>query len=131
MLRLLLFPPLTDMHTLPAFRDLFAPPDPALRQPITGAAVFLFFSSYYAMAVLAILPHTFIIKLSLLPFVLWHAWRNAAGMNFSAGVALALGYDVDRLNHWNFGYVVRSLSSVNFFRRIFTNNTRFPRYSID
>jgi len=52
-------------------------------------------------------------------------------MNFSAGVALALGYDVDRLNHWNFGYVVRSLSSVNFFRRIFTNNTRFPRYSID
>jgi len=117
------------MDALPAFRDLFTPPDPALRQPLTGGAIFLFFSLYYAMAVLAILPHTVIIKLSLLPFVVWQAWRCATGMNFAAGLALAMGNDNgERLNHWNFAYVVRSLSSVNF---SYQQYSFFPRYSID
>jgi len=101
------------MLALSAFLDLFTPPDPALRQPFTGAAFFPFYSSYYAMAVLVILPHTFILRLSLLPFVLWQAWRCAVGLNFSAGLALSLGVkNGERLNHWNFAYLVRFMSSV-------------------
>ena len=102
------------MFALPAFHDLFTPPDPALRQPFTGAAFFPLQASYYAMAVLVILPHTFIPRLSLLPFVYWQAWKCAVGLNFSAGLALSLGVkNGERLNHWGFAYVVRLLSFVN------------------
>ncbi|SRR6266702_4052641 len=80
-----------DMLALSAYLDLFTPPDPALRQPFTSAAFVPFYSSYYSMAVLVILPHTFILGLSLLPFVLWQAWRSAVGLNCSAGLALSLG----------------------------------------
>ncbi|SRR6266702_670152 len=45
----------------------------------------------YALAVLVILPHTFILELSLVPFVLWRAWRCPVGLNFLAGLALSLG----------------------------------------
>jgi hypothetical protein len=101
------------MLPLPAILDIFTPPDPALRQPLTGTAFLPFYLSYYAMAVLVILPHTFIFKLSLLPFVLWQAWRCAVGLNLSAGLALSLGIESgERLNHWNLVYVVRLLSSV-------------------
>ncbi|KAH9059498.1 hypothetical protein EDB87DRAFT_1684577 [Lactarius vividus] len=92
------------MLTLP---DLFTFPDPALRQPFTGAAFLPFYSSYYAMAVLVILPHTFILRFSLLPFILWQAWRCAFGLNFSAGLSLYMGVkNGERLNHWNFAYVI-------------------------
>jgi len=102
------------MLALSAFLDLFTPPDPALRQPFTGAAFFPFYASCYAMAVLVILPHTFILRLSLLPFVLWQAWRCAVGLNFSAGLVLSLGAKDGELNHWNFTYMVRLLSSLCF-----------------
>lgn len=103
------------MLVLPVFHDLFTLPDPALRQPFTGAAFFPLHASYYVMAVLVILPHTVILRLSLLPFVYWQAWKCAFGLNFSAGLALSLGAkNVDRLNHWNFAYVVRLLSFVDF-----------------
>jgi hypothetical protein len=46
-------------------------PDPALYQLATLAAVAPVFLSFYAQAVLAILPNTFILKLSLLPFMVW------------------------------------------------------------
>ena len=88
--------------------NIFTPPDLSLRQPLTGAAFFPFYLSYYAMAVLVILPHTFILKLSLLPFVLWQAWRCAVGLNLSVTLALSLGIENgERLNHWNLVYVVR------------------------
>ncbi|KAF8271416.1 hypothetical protein EI94DRAFT_1720550 [Lactarius quietus] len=95
------------MLALPAFLDMFTSPDLALRQPLTGAAFFPLYLSHYAMAVLVILPHTFILKLSLLPFVLWQAWRCAVGLTLSAGLALSLGIKSDeRLNHWNLVYVI-------------------------
>ena len=103
------------MFPLPLFHDLFTAPDPTLRQPFTGAAFFPLQLFYYAMAVLVILPHTFILRLSLLPFVFWQAWKCAVELNFSAGLALSLGLkNGERLNHWNFAYVVRLLSAVNF-----------------
>src|SRR6266404_6118972 len=102
------------MSALPTFHDLFTPPDLALRQPFTGAAASPLFLSYYAMAVLVILPHTFVLKLSLLPFLLWQAWKCAVGLNFSAGMALAMGVSDGRLGFWNLAYVVRSLSFVKF-----------------
>ena len=95
------------MLTLPIL-NIFTPPDLSLRQPLTGAAFFPFYLSYYAMAVLVILPHTLILKLSLLPFVLWQAWRCAVGLNLSVTLALSLGIENgERLNHWNLVYVVR------------------------
>lgn len=117
------------MLALPAFLDLFTPPDPALRQPLTGAAFFPFYFSHYVLAVLVILPHTFILRLSLLPFVLWQAWRCAVGLNLSAGLALSLGIKSgERLNHWNLVYVVRLLSSVSYLLCVFANSTRFPHH---
>ena len=100
------------MRALPALHDLFTLPDPALRQPFTLAAFFPLLLSHYAMAVLVILPHTFVLRLSLLPFVLWQAWRCAFGLDISA---VTLGAkDGEHLIHWNPAYVVRLLSSVYF-----------------
>ncbi|KAH9059500.1 hypothetical protein EDB87DRAFT_759986 [Lactarius vividus] len=94
------------MLDLSAFLDFFTPPDPSLRQPFTGAAFFPFCSSCYAMAVLVILPHTFILRLSLLPFVLWQAWTCAVGLNFPVGLALYLGIkNGEWLNYYGFTYV--------------------------
>ena len=114
------------MLALPVFHDLFTPPDLALRQPLTGAAFFPFYLTYYAMAVLVIIPHTFIIRLSLLPFALWQAWKCAVGLDFSASLALSLGIENgERLNYLNLIYVVRLLSSVCYSLFAFVN---FPRH---
>ena len=73
------------------------------------------------MAVLVILPHTFVLRLSLLPFVLWQAWRCAFRLDISV---LSLWIkDGEPLNHWNLGYVVRLPSSVYFTQCVFDNNT--------
>jgi hypothetical protein len=115
-----------NMLSLPVFHGLFTPPDLALRQPLTGAAFFPYYLTFYAMAVLVILPHTFIIRLSLLPFVLWQAWRCAVGLDLSAGLALSLGIESgERFNHLNLVYAVRLLSSVCYFLFVFVN---FPRH---
>lgn len=82
-------------------------PDPALRQPLTLTAVAPLFLSYYALAVLAILPNTFILKLSILPFIVWQAWGCAVGLNLSAALTGWLGLQsADRLNLWNGSFVV-------------------------
>ena len=74
------------------------------------SAVLPLFLSHYALAVFAILPNTFILKLLLLPFIVWQAWRCAVGLDFSMWLAQLLGRpNTDRLNFWNFGFVVRSL----------------------
>jgi len=83
-------------------------PDPALRQPLTLATVFPLFLGFYAQAVLAILPNTFIFKLLLLPFILWQAWRCAVGLDFGASLAQLPGYQgADRFVFLNFCFVVR------------------------
>jgi len=83
-------------------------PDPALRQPLTLAAVFPLLLSYYAQAVLAILPNTFIFRLLLLPFILWQAWRCAVGLDFGAFLAQLPGYKgADRFVFLNVCFVVR------------------------
>jgi hypothetical protein len=55
-------------------------PDPALRQPVTLAAVAPVFLGIYAQAVLAILPNTFKLKVVLLPFIAWQAWRSVVNL---------------------------------------------------
>jgi len=82
-------------------------PDPTLRQPLTLTAVAPLFLSYHALAVLAILPNTFILKLSILPFIVWQAWSCAVGLNLSTALAGWLGLQsADRLNLWNIAFVV-------------------------
>ena len=84
-------------------------PDPALRQPFTPAAIFPLFVSYYAQAVLTILPNTFIFRLLLLPFILWQAWRCAVGLDFGAYLAQFPGYQgAGGFEFLNLCFVVRS-----------------------
>ena len=84
------------------------PPDPASRQPFTTATFLPLYSLLYVLAVLAILPRTFILKLALLPIVLWQTWKCAVGLDFSAGLANLFGLESSaRLRHFNFMFVVR------------------------
>jgi hypothetical protein len=86
------------------------PPDPASRQPFTTAAFFPLFAGHYVLTVLAILPHTFVLKLALLPVVLWQIWHSAVGLDFGAGMANWLGVESSaRLRHFNFMFVVRGV----------------------
>jgi hypothetical protein len=85
-----------------------SPPDPASRQPFTTAAFLPLFSLLYVLAVLAILPHTFILKLALLPILLWQDWKCAVGLDLSIGLANLLGIESSaRLRYFNFLFVVR------------------------
>jgi len=69
------------------------------------------FLAIYAQAVLAILPNTFMLKLSLLPFIVWQAWSCTVGLNLSMGVAKWLGFENDeRFRIWNFVFVVSAIS---------------------
>ena len=85
-------------------------PDLSLRQPVTLAAIFPLLLGYHALAVLAILPNTYILKLLLLPFVLWQVWKCAIEIDFGAFLAQLLGHQgTDRIAFWNFLFVVRFL----------------------
>ena len=85
-----------------------SPPDPASRQPFTTAAFLPLYSLLYVLAVLSILPHTFILKLALLPILLWQDWKCAVGLDLSAGLANLLGIESStRLRYFNFLFVVR------------------------
>ena len=84
------------------------PPDPTLRRPLTLTATFPLFLGYYALAVLAILPHTFIFKLLLMPVVVWQASKCALELDFSAWLAQQPGFQsVDGLRFWNLIFIVR------------------------
>ena len=86
-------------------------PDPTLRQPLTLAAVFPVLLCYYAQAVLAILPNTFIFKLLFLPFILWQAWRCAIGYDMAALQAQMVGrQSADRFGSTNLMFMVRPFS---------------------
>ena len=94
------------MAFLSAF--LSVPPDPASRQPFKTAALLSLYSLQYVLAVLAILPRTFVLKLALLPIILWQAWTCAVGFDFGAGLANLFGLESsDRVRHLNFMFVVR------------------------
>ena len=93
-----------------SFPSAFLPslPDPASRQPFTTAAFLPLYSLHYVLAVLAILPHTSILKLALLPTVLWQAWKCAVGLDLSVGLGNLLGLESSaRLRYFNFLFVVR------------------------
>jgi hypothetical protein len=53
----------------------------AFRQPFTTAAFLSLFSCYCAVAILAVFPHTYIFKLSLLPIIIWQAWYCAVALD--------------------------------------------------
>jgi hypothetical protein len=92
------------------------PPDPAARQPVTVAAILRLYACHYLLAVLVILPRTYISRLAFGPVVLWQAWYCAVGLDFPAWMAKLLGRDhVGRLHHEHYGYVVRDLFSSNVF----------------
>jgi hypothetical protein len=83
-------------------------PDLTHRQPSTLAAFFPLFLAYYAQAVLAILPNTFIFKLFLLPFILWQAWKCVTGLDCAAPWARLLGHqNPDKFAFLNFEFTVR------------------------
>jgi hypothetical protein len=88
----------------------YSPDPPALRPPLTHATLFPFFLSYYAHAVLAILPNTFIFKLLLLPFILWEGWKCTVRYDYAVLLAQSLGHqNTERLGFFNLLFVVRAL----------------------
>jgi hypothetical protein len=94
------------MSFLSAF--LPSPPDPAAGQPFTTAAFLVPYSLHYVLAVLAILPHTFILKVALFPIVLWQAWKCAVERDVSVALAHSLGFESSaRLRNWDFALAVR------------------------
>jgi len=83
-------------------------PDLTLRQPLTLTAIFPLFLSNYALAVLAILPNTFFLKLLLLPFIQWQTWMCIIRYDFGALLAQRFGYESsDKFAFWNLMYTVR------------------------
>jgi hypothetical protein len=84
-------------------------PDLTPDQPLAIAAVFPVLLCYYALAVLAILPNTFIFKFFLLPFILWQAWKCAVGNDMTAISADVAGsQSANGLRSANMFLVVRS-----------------------
>jgi len=84
-------------------------PDLSSRQPFTFTATLPLVVTYLALAALAIFPNTFTLKLSLLPVIIWQAWRCAIGLDLAERLAQLLGIQSSQvLNFWNYLFVVRS-----------------------
>ena len=100
------------------------PPDPAARQPLTIAAILLLCACHYLLAVLAILLHTYILRLAFVTVGHWQAWYCAVGLDLPAGLAISLGRDgMGRYHHKNYGYVVRdSFPKYVFLLRAFSSD---------
>ena len=79
----------STMSFLSAF--LPSPPDPASSQPFAQIAILHVL--YYVLAVLAILPATSILKLAILPAILWQAWRIAVNSSLGSAIANLTGPD--------------------------------------
>ena len=93
-----------------SFVSAFLPslPDPAARQPFTTVAFLIPYSLHYVLAVLAILPHTFILKVALFPVVLWQVLKFEVERDVSVTMANSLGFESSvRLRHWNMALAVR------------------------
>src|ERR1700733_14644116 len=72
--------------TLPFSEMVDLLPDLSLRQSSVTVVIPLLLS-FYALAVLSILPNTFPIRLLLQPLLVWQAWRCVADVDFSAWLA--------------------------------------------
>ena len=82
-------------------------PDASLRRPVTLVDIALVILSYYAHALMAMLPGTFWFRVTLLPFTLWLAWSRAATLDFAQYVTNAISVASPlRLTHLNFAWVV-------------------------
>jgi hypothetical protein len=82
-------------------------PDPSLRQPSATPLIPLIMT-FYALAVLAILPNTIFLKLFLQPVLMWQAWRCLADVDFAAWLAQSFGVkDAAHLNFFNSPIAVR------------------------
>jgi hypothetical protein len=82
-------------------------PDAGLRRPLTLIDIALVILSYYAHAVMAMLPGTFLFRVTLLPFTLWLAWSRAVTLDLAHYLANALGVASPlRFTHLNFAWVV-------------------------
>jgi len=82
-------------------------PDASLRKPLTLIDIALVILSYYAHAVMAMLPGTFWFRATLLPFTLWLAWSRAVMLDLAQYLANALGVaGSQRFTHLNFAWVV-------------------------
>ncbi|SRR5216684_1913188 len=108
---------ITTTHIMSSpFAFLPSPPDPAARQPFTTTSLLLPYLVHYVLAVLAILPNTFFLKVAVFPILLWQAWDCAVGRDVSVPMANSLGYENPaRLRHMNFAFVVRFSNTVSFF----------------
>ena len=127
---LLLYSTLSYSMSFPS-AFLPSPPDPASRQPFTVAAFLPLFSLQYVLAVLAILPHTFILRLALLPVLLWQAWKYAVGLDLSVGLANLFGLESPaRLSYLNMFGVRQALP---FFHSLSTDDCagRDVRYRVE
>jgi hypothetical protein len=90
-----------------ASSHLLAFPDASLRRPLTLTDIALVILSYYAHAVMAMLPSTFWFRVTLLPFTLWLAWSGAVTLDLAQYLANALGVTNPlRFTHLNFAWVV-------------------------
>jgi len=99
------------------------PPDTAARQPLTVAAILLFYACHYLLVVHPTLPHIYILRLIIVPVVLWQAWYCAVGLDWPTGLARLLGRDsVGRHHHENYGYVARDSFSKYVFPRAFSSD---------
>jgi hypothetical protein len=84
-------------------------PDLSLRQPSVTALIPLFLI-YHALAMLAILPNTFFLRLLLQPIFVWQAWRCIADVDLAASLAQSLGLGSSvRLDFFNSTFTVQSL----------------------
>ena len=89
-------------------------PDPSLRQPSLTALIPLFMT-YYALAVLSILPNTFFLKALLQPVFMWQAWRCIAEVDVAAWLAQSSGFKSDvHLGIFNSPLAVRILCTMLF-----------------
>jgi hypothetical protein len=85
-----------------------AVPDASLRRPLTLTDVVPVVLCYYAHAVMAMLPHTFWLRVALLPVTIWLAWDKGVTLDFAQYLANTLGLAADhmRITHLNFVWVV-------------------------
>jgi hypothetical protein len=82
-------------------------PDASLRRPPTLIDIALVILSYYAHAVMAMLPGTFWFRATLLPFTVWLAWSRAVTLDLAQYLANVLGVASPlRFTHLNFAWVV-------------------------
>ncbi len=82
-------------------------PDASLRRPLTLVDIAFVILSYYAHAVMAMLPGTFWFRVTLLPFTLWLAWSRAVTLDLAQYVANVFGVASPlRFTHLNFAWIV-------------------------